>query len=142
MRGRVRPVVALILILEAAGCGPPVPPAREPLQGVFNNVPVPAGIKVVRYHATIGGMDPSFNWILEPVDQAYLNALIKANALATATPAKGPAEVSSPGQLGWWDETAIRKLPEAYYDDTGAGGMRRIWVDRGANRMYVEFSGY
>lgn len=130
----------ILVLTLGAGCDAS-PPPREPLQGVFNNVPVPPGIQVVRYHAVVGAMDPNFNWILEPVDQAYLNALIKANGLTTATPAKGPAEVSLPPPAGWWNDRAIRRLPECYFDDNGSGGLRRIWVDRKANRIYVEFIG-
>ncbi len=115
------------------------PPAGETIQGLYG-VPLPGGVRVVHYYGEAAGMDPTFAWALTPVDDAYLKALIQANKLAPSSPANPPppAEYRFPG---WWDYPRLYKLPESYYNDTGTGGLRRIWVDRKSERMYIEFIG-
>ncbi|MEW4568730.1 hypothetical protein AB1L88_12765 [Tautonia sp. JC769] len=128
---------AMLAVLACAGCGPSRGEAIGPLEGLFGAAP-PATVRIVHYYGESRGMDPSFAWVLEPIDNAYLNRLIAARGLAAPPPGDRPmsARYAFPS---WWDHDRIEALPEVYFDDSP--GLSRIWVDRPNGRLYIEFVG-
>jgi len=84
------------------------------------------------------GMDPSFAWVLSPIDDAYLKQMIKATGLKAPAAGQRPSSARY-GFPRWWSHDRIEALPEVYFDD--GQGLRRIWVDRENDRLYVEFVG-
>lgn len=135
MAARPRTVIPIVGLL-LAGC---VRPPASTLEGLYGAAP-PANVRVVHYYGEAFGMDPTFAWVLSPVDDAYLKTLIGARGL------KAPAAGTRPPDArynfpGWWDHDRIEALPEVYFNDAGEGGLRRIWVDRKRGLMYIEFIG-
>jgi hypothetical protein len=121
-------------LLVGAGCGES---GEEPLAGLYGEAP-PAGVSTVRYYGESMGMDPSFAWVLEPIDNAYLKRLVASQGLK-APPAGVRPSSARYAFPSWWDHDRIEALPEVYFDDSQ--GLRRIWVDREDDRLYIEFVG-
>ncbi len=118
----------------AGGCGPS---SGGTLEGLYGSAP-PSRVKVIQFQADTLGMDPSFAWELAPIDEAYLKTLVKDNAMVA--PPDGES-IPSAGYdwPDWWETERIEALPERYHND--ASGLRRIWVDRENDRLYIEFVG-
>ncbi|WP_169978388.1 hypothetical protein [Tautonia rosea] len=128
---------AMVAVLASVGCGPSRDEAIEPLEGLFGEA-TPATVRIVHYHGETWGMDPSFAWVLQPIDNAYLKRLIAAKGLQTPPAGDRPASVRY-AFPSWWDHDRIEALPEVYFDDSQ--GLRRIWVDRSNNQLFIEFIG-
>ncbi|WP_165232017.1 hypothetical protein [Aquisphaera insulae] len=129
-------VLAAVGVLLHSGCSGSLSPT-EVLQGLYGAPPPPA-VKIVHFYGDRFGMDPSFAWVLSPVDDTYLKTLIKTKGLKTPAPGEKPTMVRY-GFPSWWDHDRIEALSELYFDDNE--GLRRIWVDRDGGRLYVEFIG-
>lgn len=124
----------LVFCLVLPGCARP---ATETLEGLYGEAP-PADVKILHYYGEGIGLDPTFAWVLSPIDDAYLKRLIQNKSLK-APPAGDrppPARYAFPH---WWDYDQIEALPEVYFND--GEGLRRIWVDRKRGRLYIEFIG-
>lgn len=122
------------LALGLAGCAPG---AGGVLRDLYGGAP-PANVRVVHFQADTLGMDPSFAWELAPIDEGYLRKLVEGNGLIA--PPEGESIPSSGyGWPAWWDAGRIEALPERHHND--ASGLRRIYVDRENDRIYVEFVG-
>jgi hypothetical protein len=122
---------ALPLVL-LAGCG--VAP-EEAFERSFGT-PLPAGVKVVHFRGD-AFKDPWFVWELRPPDDVFLNTLVKAARLAPPAPGKEVALLGLPWPW-WWDDAAIRKLPEKYAAERDSS-LYQVWVDRPGRRLFVVF---
>jgi hypothetical protein len=126
--------VLSVLLFAGIGCGPPPGDTMESLY----LVKIPANVKVMKYRAETFGMDPSFAWMLQPIDDAFLAELVRKNKLVKGTPDKMPSpEVYR--WPSWWDVPHLKKLTEAYSNEES--GLRHVFVDRKNNRIYMEFLG-
>lgn len=115
--------------------------AREPLQPteVFKSVfdvAIPSGVRVVHFCGDAIPMDPSFAWELAPIDENLLRAVIAKMGMKRATATERPPQTTYEWP-SWWKKSSIEAIPEAYFNATGK--LYTVWVDRAANRMYVEF---
>jgi hypothetical protein len=125
-----RPLALFALFL--AGCG--VPPG-EAFERSFDT-PLPAGMKVVHFRGD-AFKDPWFLWELRPLDEAFLTDLIKRAKLAPPAAGVEPALLGLPWPW-WWDDAAIRKLPEVYVAERDSS-IYQVWVDRPKGRLFVLF---
>lgn len=114
-----------------------VPPG-DSFQNDFKT-PLPAGIKVLNYYSD-AYKDPCFLWVLTPVNDEWLQTVVKNAKLKPAPKDPKPASVGH-GLAPWWDVETIEQIPELYSRDPDPtdGSYYRIWVDRKANRYYVLF---
>ena len=135
------PVVLFVVFVgTVTGTFPSVwPPPRTPLTDLFKTTP-PASLSVVHYKSDAIGMDPSFWWECSPLDETYLKALIQNAGLKRAT-TETRATTLPPQWPTWWKAAGVEMLPELYFSDTGEGGLRRVWVDRKGNRLFIVFWG-
>lgn len=145
---KIAGLVATCLCLGISGCGAPsgtngiseyVPPETT-LRNHFKTS-IPTGLTVKHYYCDTF-KDPQFLWVLTPLDQNFINALI---ANAGLKPAPQPESLSHPGGSGmasWWDDQAIQRIPPLYYrdPDPNDGSYYRVWVDREHNLVYIQFS--
>ena len=136
-----RRAVALAFTATLLVAGSPVACADSPgraLQETFGTG-LPARVGVVR-HADSGlGMDHADIWELAPVDDAFLTDLTAAARLRRRLPDEPLVSgLASDAWPAWWDARRIEALPEAYSRD-GDREYRRVWVDRGAGRIYVQW---
>lgn len=113
---------------------------KDPLAGVYKT-PVPAAVRVVNFRGETFGMDPSFWWECAPLDESYLTALQK-NAKLTRATEKNPLPSLGRSWPSWWNAARVYALPEAYFNDSGDGGIQRVYVDRKNNRAFLCFLGY
>jgi hypothetical protein len=125
---------AAVVCVLIAGCGHS---PRSVLDDLYNAAP-PSNVRVVHFESDAMGMDPSFAWELAPIDDAYLKKVIGAAGLKAPAPGVRPASTNH-SWPAWWNAKLIEALPECYFDD--ANGLRRIWVDRKGNRLFIEFAG-
>ena len=124
-------------LLSWAGC------TREPepigtLADLFGARP-PASVQVVNYKADILFLDPSFAWELAPIDDPFLQAMIAARKLMAPVQGEPAPSSGMTWNLRWWDQQALDRLSEVYYNDDSNG--LRVWVDRQKDRMFIEFAG-
>ncbi len=138
MRMMVGVPVVLTAVVGLPGCFGYVPPGTS-LRNHYKTS-LPAGVTVLHYYSD-AYKDPQFLWVLQPVEQSFLQALFKNGQLKA--PAAGDPPLTRVGGVGvpWWDAEKIEQLPEVYYRDPGPddGSYYRIWVDRPSNRLYVLF---
>lgn len=92
--------------------------------------------RIERFYFSGFGMDHAYLWILEPADDAVIDAMVKSAGLARA----GAFEASGLRSRfpAWWDTQAIDALPEAYFRDANRTYWR-IWVDRKSNRIFAQW---
>jgi hypothetical protein len=135
MRHRLRSF-ALILALATTttACGPS---PGVVLQNEFKTS-LPKGVRVVHYRADTLGMDPSFAWELAPIDEAFLTSLVTGGGLTRATP-DNPAARTTYSWPAWWADDRLHALPEIYHAEGSA--LKRVFVDRERNRLFIEFLG-
>lgn len=134
MKAVARLTMLSIIPLVGAGCAP----AAGTVLNDLYKAPLPARVKVVHYRADTMGMDPSFAWELAPIDEAYLKKLITGGGLKAPPAGERPSSANYRWPA-WWNTQRVEALPECYFDDSG--GLRRVWVDRKNNRLFVEFVG-
>lgn len=115
------------------------PPGDSALASVYET-PLPQTLRVVNHKRDSFGMDPNYWWECTPIDEPYLSAVVKNAKLKRATEKEQPNETSL-SWPGWWHQDQVRTLPECYFSDTGSGGLRRVWVDRKNNRLFIVFMG-
>jgi hypothetical protein len=112
----------------------PVPP-EESFSRSFST-PIPKNVRVAHYYGDAFGMDPSFAWELSPIDDALLKRMLKNARLKPATRTERPGGHTFHWPA-WWNKERIERLPEVYYRDDGV--LVRVWVDRRAKRLFVEY---
>ena len=134
-------LIALVAAMMTGTVNSVWPPATQPLSELYKTL-VPAQVRIVHYKSEVIGMDPSFWWECSPIEDTYLQAVVKNAALKRSTPEQ-PGPSFSPQWPVWWKaaQPAPETLPEFYYNDTGDGGLRGIWVDRANNRLFIVFMG-
>ena len=145
---RIAGLVATWLCLGISGCG-----ASPGANGISQYVPpettlrnhfrtsIPPGLTVKHYYCD-SYKDPQFLWVLRPVDQNFINALIANARLNPAPQPESLTRLGSPVRESWWDEQAISRIPELYYrdPDPNDGSYYRAWVDRVHDLIYIQFS--
>ena len=124
------------VLLVSSGCGFGVADSHDVFQSLYG-IPIPPNVKVAHYYGETLGMDPSFAWQLEPLDNPFLKQVVQSQALTRAGKDDRPGPVYKWPR--WWNDTYIQALPEVYYKE--GSGLYRIWVDRAKERMFVEFIG-
>lgn len=129
-------VVALVIASLEGILGPP---ADSTLASIYET-PVPTTLRIVHHKRDGFGMDPNYWWECTPIDEPYLSAVVKNAKLTRATEKEQPNETTL-GWPSWWHHDQVKALPECYFSDTGSGGLRRIWVDRKNNRLFIVFMG-
>lgn len=135
MHHRFRSLVVILALAAATSACSPAPDVV--IKNEFNAT-LPKTVRVVHYKADTLGMDPSFAWELAPIDEVFLKSLVTGGGLARATPDK-PAAQTTYSWPGWWDDERLHALPEVYHAENSA--LKRVFVDRENNRLYVEFLG-
>jgi len=115
------------------------PPGDSALASVYET-PLPQTLRVVNHKRDSFGMDPNYWWECTPIDEPYLSAVVQKNKLLRATEKEQPNETTL-GWPSWWQHSQVKALPECYFSDTGSGGLRRVWVDRKNNRLFIVFMG-
>lgn len=138
--GALPVVLVLVAALLVQWRGTYFGPASQPLTELFK-APVPASVRIVNFRGDAFGMDPSFWWECTPLDEGYLAALKKSAGLTRSTEQAPAAALGSSGPT-WWNPTKVEALSELYFSDSGEGGLRRVWVDRKNNRLFLCFLGH
>lgn len=100
------------------------------------NTPLPKKVRVVHYYGESWGMDPSFAWVLTPVDDSLLKKLVKKAGLRKAAPGAKP-NPNVYGWPAWWNKRHVGGLNEVYFRENQ--GLVRIWVDRPAKQLLIEW---
>ena len=100
---------------------------------------IPARVTVVRYADSGLGMDHANVWELAPVDDAFLAELAHIAKLRRRLASEPEVSgLTTEPWDPWWDARRIEALPEVYSRD-GEREYWRVWVDRAAGRMYVQW---
>lgn len=135
LRSHLVSVAAAAVAAGAVGCAES--PDRE-LRARFG-AERPARVVIVRHAGSGPGMDHADVWELAPVDDAFVAALAREARLRRRSVGEPPVSgLVSATWPGWWDPGRIEALPEAYSRD-GARAYWRVWVDRAADRIYVQW---
>ena len=124
--------VPLPFLTLLAGCG--VSPG-DAFHRSFDT-PLPAGVKVSHFRGD-AFKDPWFLWELTPVDATFLTTLVQRAKLSKPAPGVEPPLLGLPWPR-WWNDAAIRKLPECYIAERDSS-IYQVWVDRPGNRLFVVF---
>lgn len=98
----------------------------------------PGSARITQFYFSGLGMDHAYLWVIEPVDDSVIDAVVKASGLL---PRRGMFEGSSgrsSGYPAWWDTDGIEQLPEGYFRD-GDRQFWRVWIDRRSNRIYAQW---
>lgn len=124
--------VPLAILMLFAGCGVPPGDAFDRSFGV----PLPAGVRVVHFRGE-AFKDPWFLWELSLVEDGFLTTLVQRAKLSKPAAGVEPPLLGLPWP-GWWNDAAIRKLPECYIAERDSS-IYQVWVDRPGNRLFVVF---
>lgn len=141
-RSRLHPrcaaVLALATLVNLVALGGCTESADEEIETRFGARRA-AGVEVLNHAGSGPGMDHSDVWELAPVDDAFLTEVVRAAELRRRTDGEPLLSgLSSTSWPAWWDAARIETLPEAYGRDD-ANRHWRVWVDRTAGRMYLQW---
>lgn len=93
--------------------------------------------RITQFYFSGFGMDHSYLWVIEPVDEELIKAIVKSAGLVPRKDAfEGSSLISE--FPSWWDTEAIEQLPEGYFMD-GDRQYWRVWIDRQSNRIYAQW---
>jgi hypothetical protein len=97
----------------------------------------PGSARITQFYFSGLGMDHAYLWVIEPVDDTLIDAVVKAAGLV---PRKDLFEGSSliSDFPPWWDSDTIEQLPEGYFRD-GDRQFWRVWIDRRSNRIHAQW---
>ncbi len=97
----------------------------------------PGDDRITQFHFSGLGIDHSYLWVIEPVDDRLIDEIVKATGLVARKDLFEGASLNGDCPA-WWDTDAIEQLPEGYFRD-GDRQFWRLWIDRRSNRIYAQW---
>lgn len=94
--------------------------------------------RITQFYFSGFGMDHAYLWVIEPVDDALIDSIVKASGLTPRANAFDTSGGLSSDFPAWWDADAIERVAEAYFKNAH-GQYWRVWVERQSNRIYAQW---
>ena len=97
----------------------------------------PANVRVEHFDELLLNRDGGQIWVLSPVNDAFLQRLVTESRLTRHEPGHEHMPGLTSDWPVWWNTDSIEALPELYYRADESEHWR-VWVDRRANRLYLQ----